>query len=154
VYYSDVGEKIDGYWRLVDPVWEQIDIYSGAGVFLETYTAANREAGLLFAAHFAQSEICNGGFKQLFSNSTGVLVPEAVEGFRVIGMGETANILSAAMRLLGESYPRERGERQSVLAGLDKETLNRLDEKFFVLIETENGGFIQSADKFVSQLLD
>ena len=111
-------------------------------------------AGLLFAAHFAQSEICNGGFNQLFWNSTGVLAPEAVEGFQVIGMPETAEILSRAMRLLGENYPRERGERQNILAVLHKEKFNELDEKFFVLIEAENGGFTLAADRFVSQILD
>jgi hypothetical protein len=154
VYYLDVAENIEGYWRLVDPVWEQIDIYRGADVFLATYRAAEKRAGLLFAAHFAQSEICNGGFNQLFWNSTGVLAPEAVEGFQVIGMPETAEILSRAMRLLGENYPRERGERQNILAVLHKEKFNELDEKFFVLIEAENGGFTLAADRFVSQILD
>ena len=40
MYYLDVAENIEGYWRLVDPVWEQIDIYRGADVFLATYRAA------------------------------------------------------------------------------------------------------------------
>ncbi|WP_369973953.1 DUF4375 domain-containing protein [Polaromonas sp. SP1] len=30
----------------------------------------------LFAVHWCQSEICNGGFMQFFANSTGVLAPE------------------------------------------------------------------------------
>jgi hypothetical protein len=149
-----MAEKIQGYWRLVDPVWDQIDIYSGADVFLRTHTAAEKNAGLLFAAHFAQSEICNGGFYQLFSNSTGVLAPEAAEGFQTIGMAATAETVRTAMRLLGEDYPRERGERQNVLAGVNRQALDELDKKFFALIKTENGGFTQSADKFVNQIRD
>jgi hypothetical protein len=150
----NVAEKIQGYWRLVDPVWKQIDIYSGADVFLRTYTAVEKQAGLMFAAHFAQSEICNGGFDQLFWNSTGVLAPEAAEGFQTIGMIETAETARAAIRMLGEDYPRERGERQDVLASVNQQALNELDKKFFVLIKADNGGFTQSADKFVSLILD
>ncbi|HLH02368.1 MAG TPA: DUF4375 domain-containing protein [Bryobacteraceae bacterium] len=99
-------KKIEGYWRLIEPVWEQIDIYSCADAFLQNYRAVRRGAGLVYAAHFAQYEICNGGFPQFFSNSTGVLAPEAKEGFQEIGMDKTAEIVSTAMALLGKSYPR------------------------------------------------
>jgi hypothetical protein len=149
-----VAEKIEGYWRLVDPVWEQIDIYEGPEVFLATYRAAERQAGLLFAAHYAESEICNGGFHQLFWNSTGVLAPEAVEGFQVIGMIETAETVSDAMKLLGERYPRDRGERKNILASIQKKMFSELDHQFFGLIGTENGGFEVAADRFASQILD
>jgi Domain of unknown function (DUF4375) len=84
-YSQLVTNQPEGYWRLIDPVWDSIDIYSRADVFLETYSAADRRAAMLFSAHFAQSEFCNGGFKQLFWNSTGVLAPEAVLGFQTIG---------------------------------------------------------------------
>ena len=144
----------EGYWRFIDPVWDSIDIYSGADVFLKTYGAADRRAAMLFSAHFAQSEICNGGFKQLFWNSTGVLVPEAVLGFQAIGMEETAQIVIAAMNLLGEHYLRERDERQSALASVDRDALNGLDRQFFLLIEKDKGGFEMAADIYVSQILD
>jgi uncharacterized protein DUF4375 len=149
-----MAENNQGYWRLIHPAWEQIDIYNGADVFLKTYAAAEKSAGLLFAAHFAQSEICNGGFDQLFWNSTGVLTPEAIEGFQTIGMAETAENVRRAMKLLGENYPRERGDRQNALATVNQQMLDELDKEFFALIETENGGFKQSADKFVRQILD
>jgi hypothetical protein len=141
-----VTNQPEGYWRLIDPVWDSIDIYSGADVFLKTYGTADRRAAMLFSAHFAQSEICNGGFKQLFRNSTGVLAPEAVLGFQTIGMEETAQIVIAAMKLLGERYLRERDERQTALARVDRGALDALDKQFFLLIEKDNGGFEKAAD--------
>ena len=67
------------------PIWDAINIYDGPEVFLTTLNHVSREAGLLFAAYFCQTEVCNGGFHQFFFNSTGVLAPEAVDGFTAIG---------------------------------------------------------------------
>ena len=142
-----------GYWRLVETVWDEIDIYESEQVFLSTYAKADRNAGLLFAAHFAQSEICNGGFNQFFWNSTGVLASEAVEGMQLIGMSETAKIIASAMQVFGEPYPRGRGPRQFKLEGVDKLALDALDKEFFRLIASEAGGFVIAADAFVKHLL-
>jgi hypothetical protein len=139
----------NGYWRLVEPIWDKIDI-DGADVFLKSYSQAPRKAALLYAAHFCQSEICNGGFYQLFHNSTGVLVPEAVDGFRSIGQTEVAEIVETATRILGSPYPRDHDSRRSVLAALDKKTFTALDDKFYALIASENGGFQKAADRYAA----
>ncbi|WP_213806967.1 DUF4375 domain-containing protein [Granulicella sp. dw_53] len=125
----------------IDLVWEQIDIYNGAEAFLNSYAGAAQPAGLLYAAHFAQSEICNGGFMQLFLNSTGVLSLEAAEGFRLIGMQHTADLLVSAMQTLGDPFPRDRKERQSRLEAVSEAALNELAKRFYVELETENAGF-------------
>src|SRR5579859_3566898 len=104
-----------GYWSIVGPVWDAIDIYSGPDVFTQTFGSVPRASGLLFAAHFCQSEICNGGFHQFFGNSTGVLATEAVEGFRKIGQYQVATLIEKAMSLVGSEYPRDRKERQTRL---------------------------------------
>lgn len=90
-------EANEGYWRLVGPSWEEINIYDGPDVFLDSYSKAPVEAALLYAAHFCQSEVCNGGFKQFFFNPTGVLAPEAVLGFRAIGQEKVAELVENAM---------------------------------------------------------
>src|ERR1700737_1628529 len=133
----------------IDAAWEQIDIYNGAEAFLKSYSDVEQPAGKLYAAHFAQSEICNGGFKQLFWNSTGVLSPEAVQGFQLIGMPRTAELLVAAMRTLGNPYPRDRKERQTRLETVSEDILNSIDRQFFVEIENENGGFDSAIRTFV-----
>ena len=141
------------YWSLVESFWEEINIYDGPEVFNRTYLAVPETSRLLFAAHFAQSEICNGGFRQFFYNSTGVLGPEALDGFRRIGMEETADTVAKAMECLGQPYPRDREERKEKLSTLNVDDLNQLDDKFFDLIDTENGGFEAAADRFAASCL-
>ena len=109
------------YGRLVRPVWGRISIYDRPEVFLRQYRQVRPEVGHLFAAHWCQSEVRNGGFRQFFGNSTGVLAPEAVEGFRAIGLPECAELLAEAMRYFGVPYPRERVERQTRLSELTGE---------------------------------
>ncbi|NQX84250.1 MAG: DUF4375 domain-containing protein [Mycoplasmataceae bacterium] len=83
----------DSYWRLVEPVWDKICSYDGAENFLREFNKATKKQKVLFAAHWAQSEIMNGGLGQFYSNSTGVLTPEAVEVFEAIGVKKCAAAL-------------------------------------------------------------
>lgn len=148
IYFGNMSD----YWDKVEPFWEAIDIYEGPDVFRQTFSTAPKEVGLLFAAHFCQSEVCNGGLDQFFWNSTGVLAPEAVEGFREIGQIQIANLLEAAMNLVASPYPRDREERQALLSQVPKEALDALDKTFFVLIDSEEGGFQAAADRYVERL--
>jgi len=136
------------YWSIVEPFWEAINIYEGPEVFRQTFDSVPKVSGLLFAAHLCQSEVCNGGFRQFFSNSTGVLAPEAAEGFREIGQSKVAILIQSAIGLLGSPYPRDREEWQVRLRQVRKGSLDLLDEEFFVLIESENGGFQTAADGY------
>ena len=102
----------------------------------------------MFAAHFCMSEICNGGFHQFFWNSTGVLAPEAVEGFRVIGQAQVAALIEKGMSLFGRVYPRDRNDRQAQLAEVSRSSLDALDQIFYSLIDSEGGGFMVAADRY------
>jgi hypothetical protein len=137
---------------LIGQVWEEINIYDGPDIFLQTFQKVDLRAGLIYSATFAQSEICNGGFKQFFGNSTGVLAPEAIRGFELIGMTETAQVVRLGTLLLGEPYPRDRAYRKTVLSQVSNEELRRLDEQFFERIATENGGFDLASETFANTL--
>src|SRR5215831_19039476 len=121
-----------GYWSIVEPVWDAISI-DGPEVFAQTFGSVPRASGLMFGAHFCKSEICNGGFRQFFWNSTGVLAPEAVEGFRDIGQTQVAALIEKGMSLFGSVYPRDRAERQARLAEMSKSSFDTLDETFYAL---------------------
>ena len=101
----------DSYWELVEPYWEAVDIYGDPDEFLATYSLVPRPNALLLAAHWCQSEVCNGGFHQFFTNSTGVLAPEALEGFETIGRSDLAKLLREAMAYFGPSFPRDQESR-------------------------------------------
>lgn len=139
------------YWSAIEPYLETIDIYEGPRVFLKTMAKAPNHVGLLYAAHWCYSEVCNGGFHQFFSNSTGVLEPEAAKAFRLIGMPRIAKVVERASKHLGRPYPRDRAKRQRRLKLVSKPALDKLDDQFFKLIETENGGFEKAADKYAAR---
>ena len=108
-------KTIQSYWEVIEPVWETINIYEGPEVYAVSISSLARHVVILHAAHFCQSEICNGGFLQVFRNSTGVLVPEGIEGFAAMGMPTLASLLSNAAAPLGVPYPRDRHARWDAL---------------------------------------
>jgi hypothetical protein len=109
----------NSYWSLVEPFWLPLNRSwdDGHEAFLRLHRTVAREVGHLYAAHWCQSEVCNGGLYQFFFNTTGLLAPEAAEGFRAIGLTEWAGTLAQAMAFFGSPYPRERAERQKRLPG-------------------------------------
>lgn len=150
----------EGYWNHVEPIWDAISIYDGPKTFLRQFSRVPEHAGYLFAVHWCTSEVCNGGFHQFFFNSTGILAPEAVAGFRTVGMPQTAAVIAEAMARLGDPFPRDRFLRQNALDVLDPDDMDDdddwidpfddLDSRFYDLYETENGGW-QAIDRYAAQ---
>src|SRR5437016_2206116 len=100
------------YWTVIDPIWEKVSIYDGPDVFEAQFAQLSPAQKALFASHWCQSKVRNCGLHQFFGNPTGVLAPEAVAGFREIGLSHCADILEEAMGFFGKPYPREREIRQ------------------------------------------
>lgn len=150
----------EGYWDHVEPFWDTVSIYDGPEEFLQRFTEVPEHAAHLFAVYWCTSEVCNGGLHQFFFNSTGVLAPEAVAGFRAIGMPQTAALVAEAMASLGSPYPRDREERQDALDALDPEDVDddewvspfdEMDDRFYDLLGAENGGLQAAADRYAAQ---
>jgi hypothetical protein len=72
------------YWDVVEPVFKLIDLRDQES-FFSTTAVMPHSVVLLYAAHFCLSEVHNGGFLQFFWNSTGLVAPEAADGFMEIG---------------------------------------------------------------------
>ena len=138
------------YWDTVEPIWDKISI-NDVDMFLETYAQAPLHAALLYAAHFCGAEGCNGGFHQLFNNSTGVLAPEAVWGFHAIGQHKVAETVQAAMDVLGSPYLRDRELRWAILSRFSPRDFDELNEQFYALLDTEAGGFGVAADDYAAR---
>jgi hypothetical protein len=117
----DVQEPEPGevYWQAIEPIWDSIGIYAGPQEFLQGYERVDPALGHLLAVHLCTFEVTNGGLHQYFHNSTGVLAPEAVVGFRAIGLPECAALVEEAMAFFGDPYPREQEAR---IARLDTYT--------------------------------
>lgn len=136
----------DAYLSALEPIWKLIRVSAGEALFLEQFSRVPRQLGDLFAAHWCQSEVRNGGFHQFFLNPTGVLAPEAVAAFRAIGMLEAATVVDEAMRVLGTPWPREQEARQRLLPG--PRHFRALDDRFFASLRIGADGFEGAADRY------
>lgn len=157
VRYTFVGvtqKQTMDYWNLVIPVWDTISIYDGGDRFVADYESAPEVSRVLFAAHWCQSEICNGGFHQFYGNSTGVLAPEAVDAFKKLGMPRAAELISRFISWYDSPFPRDRAIRQDLLdahANANPEAPNPFDalnDPFFKVLESETGGFEAAAHAY------
>jgi hypothetical protein len=153
-----------GYWRLVDPYFQKVSIYDGPEVFLQDFQQIPLEAGHLLAVHWCQSEVCNGGFHQFFSNSTGVLAPEACAGFRAIGLPDLAEVVQKAMDFFPQPFPRERDTRNDLLDRYSHQhpdewnAFEKLNQRFYELLDAGDGHyhgrFESAADRFAREHSD
>lgn len=166
------------YSAKIAPLFGRVKTYGGVPEFWLSIEGVSRPLLLLYAAHFCLSEIHNGGFLQLFWNSTGILVPEAIEGCRALGMPELARVFASAAGILGSPYPRDRESRWDALlaaSSLNSEEIEqafKTSARFYVafetitatlrfrettdrawkLAETENGGFQERACRYAKKL--
>ena len=134
------------YWTLVEPVWLPLNRSwdDGPDDFGRLFESIRPEIGHLYAAHWCQSEVRNGGLHQFFSNTTGLLAPEAVEGFRAIGAAGWAKILTDAMKHFSTPYPRDRDDRAELLPMRQRraretwDPFYKLDERFYESEDNDN----------------
>ena len=143
------------YRPLIRPIYDSLtDAWElGTATFLKRYKKLPVNVAHLYAAHWCQSEVCNGGLSQFFSNTTGLLAPEALEAFRAIGLREWAGILEEAMHFFGEKYPRQRGKREKLLDEYvekngDADPFAKLDDRFYKWLNAKPDRWDLAADKY------
>jgi hypothetical protein len=151
---AEVQQPGELYWSVVEPFWHAVSIYDGPNDFAQQFQTLPSVAGHLFAAHWCQSEVCNGGLYQFFTNPTGVLAPEALAGFQAIGLSEWAAVLTEAMRFFGEPYPRDQADRLEFLTGHPGKSREEwdpfyaLDERFYSWLHAAPDRWELAADRF------
>ena len=145
----------DRYWRALAPHAEVVSIYDGPEAFREQFARLPHGIGILLAAHWLDSEVCNGGFHQFFSNSTGVLAPEALAAFRTLNLDAAAEAVAQAIHFFGDPYPRERDVRQTMLESIpgeshaDRNPFTELDERYYDALPSDR--FLFAADAYAEQ---
>jgi len=96
----------------VADVWDHVNIYDGGTTFLKDLAAICEPKRHLVVAFWCDREVTNGGFLQLFWNSTGVVVPEAGAAYRALGLDSAAALFDAAILHFPHPYPRDRTIRR------------------------------------------
>jgi hypothetical protein len=109
----------------------------------------------LLAAHWCQDEVLNGGFIQLFANSSGVLAPEAGKAFQAIGLPQWATLVGQAISYFGPEYPRAQDERNSVLpsrpagkTAAEWDPFYSLDGQFYALLKKDDAVWERTANEY------
>jgi len=91
---------------------------SALKAFARDLATPRPEERYLHAVFWCDAGVRNGGFHQFYSNSTGVVAPEAAEGFDALGLRACAALARDAMRFFGERFPRDRKTRLELLEGV------------------------------------
>jgi hypothetical protein len=121
------------YWEVIEPLFSIIEFGEGPASFANSIGSIPPSSVILFAAHMCLAEVHNRGFRQLFWNNTGLLVPEGVEGFSAIGMPQMSAIVTSAAQPLGSPYPRGRDDRWDAMlaaSGHNEAELAQIFEKY------------------------
>ena len=101
--------------EVIDPLFKTVEYGDTPEAFARSIASLPYSSVILFCAHMCLAEVHNGGFFQLFWNTTGVLVPEGIEGFSTIGMPKMVALILEAASPLGSRYPRDRNNRWDAL---------------------------------------
>ena len=141
------------YSALVEPHWLPLNSSwdGGPNAFLSEFRAVPSGVGHLYAGHWCQSEVCNGGLEQFFCNTTGLLAPEALAAFYAIGIRSWADVLLEAMSFFGQSYPRDRLKRKTRLTK-DQRPFRELDRRFYDWLKGDYDRWSRTADEFAKRL--
>jgi len=125
------------YPRFLDPWYDRLDFYRGRDAWCAATDGVPVEVVQLFSLHWLHLEVFNGGFWQFFFNSTGVIAPEARDGFAAIGMPDVADTIGRAMARLGDPYPFDRAARMAVVGSpRDRMTFEPEETQFIDLADT------------------
>ena len=150
MYMYEPGSR---YWASIEPYWLRLNESweDDPSAFLSRLAEIPVAVRHLYAGHWCQSEVRNGGLWQFFSNTTGILSPEAATGFRAIGALEWADVIDEAMRHLGSPYPRNRSERLRVLSK-GEQSIQRLfgglNDRFYNWLGDEYNKWERLADAY------
>lgn len=115
---------------VIDPVWWTANFYDSFEEYELSLAPFSWPQRLVWAVMWHNAEVCNGGHEQFFSNSTGMVWPEAIEGLEAIGRADLAVILTGAVSRFSSPPSRERDEREAQLGG-DKIDFDDLDTRYW-----------------------
>lgn len=118
----------DNPYDVIDPVWWIADFYADLATHERSLSQFSRPQRLVWAVLWYSSEVHNGGHDQFFSNSTGMVWPDALEGLARIGRDDLKDILDKAIARFPAQPPRDQDEREQQMTDFDV-SFSGLDEE-------------------------
>jgi hypothetical protein len=113
---------------------------------------SNERQRRLIALGAIRGEVNNGGFHQFLFNSSGHLALDAALAAREAGEQDLDRLITSAMGRLGEPFPTDRDQRQSILAKVPDDAFDVLDREYYDLEESHDLDAVM--DRYVWQNAD
>lgn len=106
----------------------------------EKFAALSRGLRMLWSTLLLDGEVNNGGFNQFFFNNSGQFAMDAVEGFRLIGAEQHAQLTEEAIALFFKEAPKlRRFWRPRTLQGFSESYRHtqsgELDRRYYALAD-------------------
>jgi hypothetical protein len=148
-------------WAVIEPAYNAVSFYDGPEAFAVAMRALTPGQRALLALHWCVAEVSNGGFDQFFFNPTALLAPDAVEGFRRIGVPEAADLVTRAREIFADRPPPPAVDDPAFDEAEDADAFEAyqdrhrpLEDRFFALARGElyrtAAGYVrQHAEEFV-----
>ena len=121
---------------IIDPLWWAVSIYDGEKKYNKGLSRFTLPQRYVFAIQWYVSEVNNGGHEQFYFNSTGLVYPDALQGFREIGHRQAYDILNESIARAGGKLPLDRSRRQKLLDKLELE-FDDLDTAFYEISDLD-----------------
>jgi len=131
--FLHVGDfEIDGddYFPVIRPVFYSASIYDGPEKYESNLRAFSKQQRLSLAYHWYLSEVNNGGHDQFYSNSTGIVWPDAFEAFSAIDLPYVSRITGFSDRRFSELPSLDHDERWKQMEK-DEPDFEDLDNQLF-----------------------
>jgi hypothetical protein len=134
-------------FEVIDAVYQSVgrDLFGRDDLHVAVGEREPDEAGF-FALVLVGSEVDNGGFAQLFTNSTGDVVPQAIAGAERFGLTEHARLLrDAGNEFFPDGLPTDQPTRLRQWETISEdpsidERLEQLDERWYDPPTSSNSG--------------
>lgn len=132
---AQVADQQELAWLAIERIYQEFGTPYAHDERLGILTDGQRA---LYALHWVQSEVRNGGFEQLYHNPAGTFAAEAPHAARLIGAPAYERVFTRANALFPDSVvPAEHKARQQALRQVRKQhrfMLEALDDEFFNLL--------------------
>lgn len=134
VIINDSVIDSDNVQAVIDPVWFSVDIYQSKEVYEKSLKPFTQNQRYILAIQWYMTEVNNGGHSQFFTNITGIVWKDALEGFKKTGLNDYYRNLQKATELFpgGPSFDQE--ERNAQLDKIKSDFASH-DKRFYELDE-------------------
>lgn len=132
MHVTDATINDTDYMEVINPVWYSVSIYDGKEQYEKDLARFSKEQRYVLACAWYLGEVNNGGHDQFYSNSTGIVWKDAMDGFAAIGLKEFSDLIAESARRLGGTPSFDRQQRWTQLEKR-KPDFGDLDDRLYAL---------------------